>query len=227
MSITVNNQFWNNVEETLSNYEPSAPIVINGKRLAERAEDYRNEKFSACLRPHQFAQEFFTTPPEQVLDLGSGMGANTRPMARNGAHVTAIDNSKKLLKIYSQLSVSDGCPKGNIRLRFGDITKMESYGENFDLVLAVDILPYVPSKDLRSTMEKIHRCLADKGSLIGTIFTTNISKITVRTLMSKMGANYYEGGEMFAVQLLEESGFSVEKLEERELGAYEFKAVKN
>jgi len=219
------NQFWDNVEKTKSCYEPDAPIIINGKKLTDNAENFRNEMFRACSLVDRFAREFFENPPKHVLDLGSGIGANTRPMAKHGAHVTAIDSSRELLETFSSKCVEDSCPNENVRLLCRDITILESYGENFDLVVAVDILPYIAPKDLQSTMKKIHMCLAAKGILIGTTFTTNQHPI-LRTCMEKMGGHFYEGGREFTEQLLTESGFSVEKIEEREEGGFCFKAIK-
>ncbi|NGX53033.1 MAG: tRNA (cmo5U34)-methyltransferase [Candidatus Anoxychlamydiales bacterium] len=219
------NLFWDSVEKTESGYVPGDPIIINGKLLTNKAENFRNEMFRSCTTIERFAAECFMTPPKRVLDLGAGIGANTRPMAKRGAHVTAIDSSKELLQIFANQCVADGCPKENIRLRHGDITIMKSYGENFKLVVAVDILSYITPKDLHLTMEKIQKCLADKGILIGTIFTTDTDP-TMRIFMGKMGAHFYEGGKKFTEQLLTKSGFSVEKLEAREEGGFRFKAVK-
>lgn len=170
-------------------------------------------------------QSILWPPPKRVLDLGAGIGANTRPMAKKGAHVTAIDSSKELLQFFSSQCVAEGCPNENIRLLRGDITTMKSYGENFELVVAVDILPYIAPKDLKSTMEKNQKCLADKGVLIGTIFTTDTDPVK-RTFMGKLGVHFYEGGRKFIEQLLTHSGFLVEKLEAHEQGGFRFKALK-
>ena len=138
--------FWEIVEKTPFTFEPESPVIIQGRQLVSRAQDMREEMFNFCIASEKFAVEFFAKPPKRVLDLGSGMGVNTVNMAKNGAHVTAIDSSKGLLEEFSRISVAAGCPAENIRLRCGDITKMDSYGEGFDLVVAVDILPYIAPK---------------------------------------------------------------------------------
>lgn len=217
--------FWERVERTESLYQPNDPVIIQGELLSLKAEDLRKQMFLSCNRVEKYVAEFFQKPPTKVLELGSGVGTNSRPMTLKGAHVTAIDSSRELLEGYSTLSQQEGCPAENIRLRKGDITTMASYGEDFGLVVAVDVLPYIPPKDLRSTMQKIYDCLFDKGTFVGTLFTTQ-TEPTVRLLMGKLGAHFYEGGSEFAINLLENSGFSVEKLEETESG-YRFKAVKN
>ncbi|MDE3046083.1 MAG: class I SAM-dependent methyltransferase [Verrucomicrobiota bacterium] len=212
------------IAQTESQYRPNDPVIILGTLAGNKAEELQKEMFHSCNRVEKYAAEFFYKPPTKVLELGSGIGANSRLMARNGAHVTAIDNSRELLQEYSNLSQKEGCPAKNIRLRRGDITTVASYGADFELVIAVDILPYIAPKDLQSTMQKIYACLFDKGTLVGTIFTTKTEPMA-RLLMGQLGAHFYEGGSDFARDLLENSGFSVEKLEETESG-YRFKAVK-
>jgi len=216
--------FWEQVARTKSAYQPNDPVIIQGKKLGNKAEELQKEMFSSCNLVEKYAKEFFKKPPVKVLDLGSGIGANSRPMTLNGAHVTAIDSSRELLEKYSYLSQKDGCPAKNIRLRRGDITTMPSYDKDFDLVVAVDVLPYIPPKDLLSTMRKIHACLLDKGTLVGTIFTTDAAPME-RLLMGQLGAHFYEGGLDFAKNLLENSGFSTEKLEATDSGC-RFKAVR-
>ncbi len=217
--------FWGQIEQTPSSYLPDNPVIVQGKLIAPNAAKLRDEMFSSCILVDPYAREFFQSPPEKVLDLGSGSGVNTRPMAHRGAHVTAIDSSKKLLQTFAKQCASEGCPKENIRLRRGDITATQSYGENFDLVVAVDILPYIEPKNLRATMEKIQKCLADNGILIGSIFTTDLDP-TMRSCVGQLGAHFYEGGREFVQQLITESGFVTEKLEARQEGGFRFKAVK-
>lgn len=217
--------FWNEVEKTKSAYFPESPVIVQSKRLAENAKNLQMEMFSACNITDDFVKRLFFNPPQRVLDLGAGMGANTLPMAKNGAHVTAIECSRELLATFAKNSVAIGCPNENLRLRRGDITTMESYEGPFDAVVAVDILPYIPPIKLRSTMEKIQKCLVDRGLLIGTIFTMN-DKPMIRELMGQLGAHYYENGREFVEQLLEYSGFTVVELEARQEGGFRFMAEK-
>jgi 2-polyprenyl-3-methyl-5-hydroxy-6-metoxy-1,4-benzoquinol methylase len=125
--------------------------------MGESAKNMQMEMFSACNQADAFARRLFTNPPLRVLDLGAGIGANTLPMAKSGAHITAIDQSRELLTVFAKESVKAACPSENFRLRRGDITAMESYDGPFDLVLAIDILSYIPPTTLRSTMEKIQK----------------------------------------------------------------------
>lgn len=76
-------------------------------------------------------------------------------MAKKGAQVTAIDISQELLENFSNQCVVDNCPNNNIRLLHGDITTMKSFGENFDLVLAIDLLPYNHLKSFSLQWKKL------------------------------------------------------------------------
>lgn len=223
-AVTSKDLFWGEVAKTSTTYSPDSAIIVQGNRIAEKAKSMQMEMFSACTKTDPFAQRLFSSPPKKILDLGAGVGANTLPMAKSGAHVTAIDQSRELLTVFSENSVTIGCPNENLRLRRGDITTMESYGGPFNLVVAIDILSYVPPTTLRSTMEKIQQCLEDRGILIGTIFTTDVPPV-MREFMGQLGAHFYENGSEFVTQLLEHSGFTAIELEARP-GGFRFKAEK-
>lgn len=222
---TASKDFWCGVEKTKMIYSPESAVYFQGEKVEESAKEKRMESFRTCSNVHHFVGRLFSKPPMRVLDLGSGIGANTLPMAKFGAHVTAIDESRELLKAFAEKSVAVGCPSNNLRLRRGDITTMESYDGPFDLVVAIDILPYVPPATLRSTMEKIHKSLEERGLLIGTIFTTRFPPL-VREHMEQLGACFYENGSRFVTQLLQYSGFTVMELEERPAGWFHFIAEK-
>lgn len=222
--ITSKDLFWAKVAETPTTYSPDAPIVIEGKIVTEKASSLQNEMFSSCSLIDAFVAKLFSSPFKEVLDLGAGIGANTLPLAKSGSHVTAIDASRELLTTFSTNSVGMGCGK-NIRLRRGDITTMDSYGGPFNLVVAVDIFPYIPPATLRSTMEKIHQCLEERGILIGTILTSDLSPV-MREFMGKLGAHFYENSSQFVIDLLEHSGFKPLELEARSEGGFRFKAEK-
>ena len=217
--------FWGEVEKTKALYSPESAVIVQGKKIAENAKSMQMEMFSACNKTDHFARRLFSSPPMRVLDLGAGSGINTLPMAKSGAHVTAIDQSRELLMAFSKKSVTVRCPSENLRLRRGDMATMESYDGPFDLVVAIDILPYIPPTMLRSSMEKIQKCLEDRGILIGTIFTTDDLPV-MREFMGQLGACFYENGSEFVTQLLQYSGFTVVELEARPEGGFRFKAEK-
>jgi predicted TPR repeat methyltransferase len=220
--------FWRNTRETVSLYSPESAVIVQGKTLCPNAKRLQEKMFNSCTVVSEVVKEFFKDPPKFVLDLGSGMGANTLPMAKAGSHITAIDSSIELLERFSKFSKMYGCPKENFRLRKGNIETMESYGEkdSFDLVVAVDILPYVSPNMLESTMEKIQKSLKNGGIIVGTIFSTEANPI-MREAMGKLGAHFYAGGQDFVEKLLDFSGFTVEVIERNDGTGFYFKARKN
>ena len=222
-ALTSKELFWQQALETTSKFEPGSAIVVQGKTLTDNSTNFQKQMFSSCNLADRLAEEFFSNPPKKILDLGAGMGANTLPMAASGAHVTAIDSSQELLTVFAKNS-KGVCPVTNLTLIKGDITTMESYGGPFNLVVAVDILPYLPSAQLQSTIEKIHQSLEDRGIFIGTIFTTDKNPVA-QELMEKLGSHFYKG-ENFVEQLLTYSGFTPLEIEEREEGGFRFKAQK-
>lgn len=217
--------FWEKVEKTPSLFKPQEPIVHLGVVVSPNATEFQRSIFLECTSPEKFAQEFFATPPRTILDLGAGLGTNSLTMAANGSHVTAIDSSKELLTKFSQSS-KGVCPKENLRLRKGDIATMPSYEGPFDLVLAVDILPYLSPTSLQSTLKKIHECLSPDGIFVGTLFTLISKEEPFHIFMGKIGAHFYKGYEKFVRDILTYSGFKIIALEEKEYGQFRFKATK-
>ncbi len=218
--------FWEEVEKTPSSFNPEEPIVHLGVVVSPNATEFQRSIFLGCTSPEKFAQEFFATPPPPtVLDLGAGLGTNSLTMARNGSHVTAIDSSKELLTLFSESS-KGVCPKENLRLCKGDIATMQSYQGPFDLVLAVDILPYLSPTSLQSTLKKIHECLSPDGIFVGTLFTLISKETPFHTFMGKIGAHFYKGDEKFVRDILTYSGFKIIALEKKRYGQFRFKATK-
>ncbi|MCH9618846.1 MAG: Ubiquinone biosynthesis O-methyltransferase, mitochondrial [Chlamydiia bacterium] len=227
-------QFWKEVEATPPLDSASASLT---RRVAT--------SFS-IVEP--YAQAYFKNPPEKILDLGAGSGINSIPMAENGGHVTAIDLSKYQLNLMRNNYVRRQLPdknrepvhedttkitesekKGSIESIYGDITQIAKYGEEFDLVLAVDILSFLPPSTLKSTMQKISSCLKKGGYFIGTIHTDNSLEPRMINLMKKIGIHLYSGAE-FVEQLLTVSGFTMIKIEERVIelgGGFRFEAKKS
>lgn len=223
VSPTSEELFWEAVLETSSKYVPDSAIVINGKTITENSADLQRKMFASCTLADRFAEQFFASPPNTVLDLGAGMGANSLQMAKNGSDVTAVDISLELLTTYAKRA-GEIYGFGSIELYHGDITILESYGGPYKLVVAVDVLPYLPSNQLKSTMEKIHKCLEDGGLFIGTIFIPDKEPLK-QEIMERLGAHCYKG-ENFAEQLLLYSGFTPLEIEKRKEGGISFKAQK-
>jgi 2-polyprenyl-3-methyl-5-hydroxy-6-metoxy-1,4-benzoquinol methylase len=140
-------QFWADVESC--------------RRLSPTPEDFSRRLVTSFSVVEKYAVQYAKKPPGRILDLGAGIGVNSIPMLENGGHITVIDNSKPLLTRLYNIYKSMQLPKHNIKSIHGDITYMLEYGEEFDLVMAVDILPLLPPTTLWSTMKKIHTCMKE------------------------------------------------------------------
>ncbi|MCH9617860.1 MAG: tRNA 5-carboxymethoxyuridine methyltransferase [Chlamydiia bacterium] len=174
-------------------------------------------------------EKFIQSPPEKVLDLGGGVGANTLALSAGGAYVTIIDKSNPLLKQVKKARKIAKIPADQIRIIHNDITKINSYGTNYGLIIAVDLFPYLAPKALEPTMRKIYKSLCEGGILVGTISTTSSIAEEMQPLMRKMGHHIYDGDQTFVRRFLEESGLSVQKIHARDLddgGGFEFEAKK-
>jgi SAM-dependent methyltransferase len=221
--------FWGKVTAVETEYTPEAPVILMGKTLASRAKDYRTEMFHYCSSPNPATLSFRRNPPQRVLDLGCGRGANTLAMIKKGSYVCGIDTDGDLLSEFFKKIRMEGCKPENARLRCADITKLETYreyGKTFDLVFAVDVLPYISPKDLRATMEKIRDCMSERAHLVGTIFITEDTDRATLEVGRQLGGHFYEGGMDFVISLLEACGFKIEQLESRGSCGISFTVIK-
>ena len=226
---TTSSTFWRNIETVETAYRPDEPIFVDGRKVTNRAKDLRSEMFSSCARTEEFIINFFNKSLRRVLDLGCGIGANSLALAKQGTYVCGIDIDGDLLNKYLIKSKEIGCKSEDLRLRLCDLTKLETFKEyekTFDLVVGVDILPYLPPKELRRTMEKIQDCITPKGYFVGTIFTPETFDPMMIEFSTKLGVHFYDGGLEFTKQLLENSGFEIKQLRVREEGGISFVARK-
>ena len=95
----------------------------------------------------------------RALDYGCGIGRVTAGLAAHAAEVVGVDISAGMLRTAAaRLSEA-----GNVRFANAQDFAHET-GSPFDLVLLVDVLPYVP--DQTSLLDGLTKSLAPEGSLI-------------------------------------------------------------
>ncbi|MDX1921434.1 MAG: bifunctional 2-polyprenyl-6-hydroxyphenol methylase/3-demethylubiquinol 3-O-methyltransferase UbiG [Candidatus Caenarcaniphilales bacterium] len=106
---------------------------------------------------------------KKVLDLGSGAGFISIPLAQEGAQVTSVDLSERALELLAQKAGQENCAT-NIQTVKADITKLEEHyalniqPQSYDLVLAMDVLEHV--KNPEQIVKRAKECLKPGGKFI-------------------------------------------------------------
>lgn len=223
--------FWKKIEDVETLYDPEAFLPVRGQKDPVKAEFLQKQMFHFCGAMDIITTLFwlFGTPPKRVLDLGCGRGSNTLPMAKKGSYVCGIDTDSDLLSKYRKSASDSGCESQNIRLRLADITKLDTFREyekTFDLVVAIDTIPYLPPKSLRETMRKIKECMSKGAWFVGTIFLREETPPHILEMSTRLGSHFYEGGIPFVATLLQKSGFAVNHILFLSPGRISFSALK-
>ena len=146
--------------------------------------------------------------PKRILDLGAGDGSYSLTLASQGAHVVANESSQEKLEIFAKRIENGEAPSKNVGLCFESLSRMPSYGEGFDLVIATDSLPFIHPHHLQATLEKIHACLNPDGLFIGSLITIDGTPTEKEPLM-QIKVPFYSGGNSFMKQLFLHAKFSI------------------
>ena len=207
-----------------------APIYVAGKKIFDSLPQAKLEVFSHCDRPSSIVIDFAYEAPNEgrALDLGCGKGVNATALLKKGWAITAVDNEKEALTYFRNAVSAEDIAK--LTLVHSDVTECVFPPESADLVICVDVLPYIESSKLEGLIAKIRSALAPNGTFIGSIFFSPPEKASAFTeLMSKLGAHFYPDSSI-APSLLEASGFRVEECSYRadgpKLNCVEFRATK-
>ena len=116
----------------------------------------------------------------KILDIGSGGGLISEPLARLGADVTGIDAAEKNIKI-AQLHAKES--NLNIRYLHKSPEQLKEF-ENFDIILNLEIVEHVENVDLYI---KICRKLLKKD---GIMFTATLNRTLTSYVKAIIGAEY-------------------------------------
>ena len=101
----------------------------------------------------------------RVLDVGSGAGHMTVALAERGFEVVAIDPSESMRE-RTRLRVEQSGQAGNVTFQDADVQALPFIDEEFDLVVALGILPWVPSPEL--AIQEMSRVLQPDGHIVVT-----------------------------------------------------------
>lgn len=107
-------------------------------------------------------------PGQRVLDIGCGWGSFVRYAAENyGVEAVGITVSKEQEERAKELC--EGLP---VEIRLQDYREVD---EPFDHIISLGMFEHVGSKNYRTYMEMVHRCLADNGIFVLHTIGSNIS----------------------------------------------------
>lgn len=115
---------------------------------------------------------FDVRPGERVLDMGCGAGRHAFELYRRGADVVALDQNVKDLAdvatMFEAMAAEGGLPVGAAaRTVEGDALALPFDAEEFDKVIAAEILEHIP--DDEQTMRELFRVLRPGGVLAVTV----------------------------------------------------------
>ena len=140
--------------------------TLSWDRIAEEwvahadSNDYRN----LFLIPNTFAL-LGRVAGKRVLDVGCGEGGYTRRLAREGADVTGVDGSARLIEVARRRAEKENL---SIAYEVRNANSLFGLGEGgFDVVLAAMSLMDV--EDYTGAVAEIHRVLRKGGELLMSI----------------------------------------------------------
>lgn len=115
---------------------------------------------------------FDVRPGERVLDMGCGAGRHAFELYRRGADVVALDQNVKDLAdvatMFEAMAAEGGLPVGAAaRTVEGDALALPFDAEEFDKVIAAEILEHIP--DDEQAMRELFRVLRPGGVLAVTV----------------------------------------------------------
>ncbi|NTW71956.1 MAG: class I SAM-dependent methyltransferase [Eubacteriaceae bacterium] len=101
---------------------------------------------------------------KDILEVGSGTGNITLPLARKGFNLTGIDTSEDMLSIADEKSFGEGL---NIRWLNGDISSLKLDAKYDAAISCLDTFNYILSDEsVQAAFENIFRALKPGGIFI-------------------------------------------------------------
>jgi SAM-dependent methyltransferase len=189
----------------------TGPVVLYGMELSRtQILDFKKESIMSCSWPSSLLIDFIDEghSPGSALDLGCGIGSNTGPLLKKGWSVVGVDISPLAI---ASCDKTYAAAKDHLTLIESDATSISLSPSSFDLVVAVDVLPYINPTDLPPLIEKIHDCLVPNGRFIGTLFFTPPTGVSqAEVTLKALGSHFYEG-DYITQALLKNFGFEVNK----------------
>lgn len=106
----------------------------------------------------------------EFLDLGCGQGRDSLFMLQKGFKVTAIDKSKKDIKIIKEFIQTNNLPISKIDLFCKDIKNFKIEKNKYTIINAFNSLHFLLKKDALKFIEEIKKNIKDDGYIIISCF---------------------------------------------------------
>lgn len=111
-------------------------------------------------RTWKLIQEMMNVEDKQIVDLGCGGGVFSRRLAKEGAHVHAVDISSLALQL-----IQKECPS-NITVSQDYLPRTLLNDSEYDLVISTDLIAYLPTDEHRLYFSELGRLVKADGYTI-------------------------------------------------------------
>jgi 2-polyprenyl-6-hydroxyphenyl methylase/3-demethylubiquinone-9 3-methyltransferase len=107
---------------------------------------------------------------KKILDLGCGGGILTEKLAKHGAILTALDQSKELINIAKKRNINFS--KKIKYLNIEIINFLKIYKKKFDIIICMELLEHVEDKEL--IIRLLNKVLTENGIIILSSLNKNL-----------------------------------------------------
>ena len=96
--------------------------------------------------------------PAVILDAGTGTGANLRMLHQSGYSAVGVDISDHAIQFCRE--------RGLQQIVKASVTDLPYEPQTFDLVISMDVLPFINVSDIPTVLAEFHRCLKPHGYVV-------------------------------------------------------------
>lgn len=174
--------------------------------LNERHLDYHRRQFFEPYRSTIHLQNFIAETigdcgrPMDVLDVGSGAGANIYHLSSvlTKAEWTAVDINERLFKWGERLMVECGFEQDRIRFMAADFNHLRDHfaGHSFDIVLSMQTLSWLPNYD--QILPELFSMVKPSGMIyVSSLFTNSLTEARIQITQFEDGSDDVGEGPYF------------------------------